>query len=103
MSARFAIAARPPAVRPLPRGLLGGAKHAHNSRVHSATEKLAVAGNGSGVVVASLQQYQQRWGFARLATSRAARPHAFHDQQQQQQQPEKSWKGAFVRISSAGT
>ena len=61
-----------------------------------AAGKLAVAGNGRGVIVGCLQQYQQRWSFVCLATSRAARPHALHDQQQQQQQPEKSWKGAFV-------
>ena len=48
----------------------------HNSRVHSAAGKLGVAGNGRGVIVGCLEQYQQRWGFVRLATSRAAWPHA---------------------------
>ena len=48
-------------------------------------EKLVVAGNGRGVIVGCLQQYQKRSGFVRMATSRAAWPHALHDQQKQQQ------------------
>ena len=62
----------------------------HNSRVHSAAGKLAVAGNGHGVIVGCLQQYRKRWGFVRLAISRAAWPHALHGKQQQHQQREKS-------------
>ena len=59
----------------------------HNSGVHSAA---GVAGNGRGVIVGCLQQYQKRWGFVRMASSRAAWPHALHGKQQQQQQREKS-------------
>ena len=57
---------------------------------HSAAGKLAVPGNGRGVIVGCLQQYQQRWGFVRMAISRAAWPHALHGKQQQQQRREKS-------------
>ena len=39
----------------------------HNSGVHSAAGKLVVAGNGRGVIVGCLQQYQKRWGFVRMA------------------------------------
>ena len=39
----------------------------HNSGVHSAAGKLIVAGNGRGVIVGCLQQYQKRWGFVRMA------------------------------------
>ena len=38
----------------------------HNSRVYSAAGKLEVAGNGRGVIVGSLQQYQKRWAFVRM-------------------------------------
>ena len=62
----------------------------HNSRVHSAAGKLAVAGNRRGAIVGCLQQYHKRWGFVRMTPSRAAWPHALHDKQQQQQQGEKS-------------
>ena len=104
MSAHFAISRTVASrVHPTRRVAWLGKATRRNSRVHSAAGKLAVAGNGRGVTVGCLQQYQQRWGFVRLATSRAASPHALHDQQQQQQQPEKSWKGAFAGISSAGT
>ena len=58
--------------------------------MHSAAGKLAVAGNGRGVIVRCLQQYRKRWGFVRMAPSRAAWPHALHGKQQQQQQREKS-------------
>ena len=50
---------------------------------------VAVQANGRGIIVGCLQQYQQRWGFVRMAASRAAWPHALHDNQQQQQQREK--------------
>ena len=52
-----------------------------------------MAGNERGVIVGCLQQYQKRWGFVRIASSRAAWPHALHalqGKQQQQQQREKS-------------
>ena len=75
-------------VHPTGRFVWWGKAARHNSRVHSAGGKLAVAGNGRGVIVGCLQQYQKRWGFVLLATSRAASPHALHDQQQQQQQSE---------------
>ena len=104
MSAHFAISRTATSrVHPTRRVVWWGNATRHNSRVHSAAGKLGVAGNGRGVIVGCLEQYQQRWGFVRLATSRAAWPHAIHDQQQQQKQPEKSTKGAFVGISSAGS
>ena len=91
MSAHFAInhtaASR---VRPTGRVVWWGRATRHNSRVHSAAGKLAVAGNGRGVIVGCRQQYRKRWGFFRMATSRAVWPHALHDKQQQQQQREKS-------------
>ena len=90
-------------VHPTRRVAWWGKATRHNSHVHSAAGKLAADGNGCGAIVSCLQQYQQRWGFVRLATSRAAWPHAIHDQQQQQKQPERSTKGAFVGISSAGS
>ena len=55
-----------------------------------AAGKLAGEGNGRGVIAGCLQQYQKTWGFVRMATSRAAWPHALHGKQQQQQQREKS-------------
>ena len=58
--------------------------------MNSTAGKLAVAGNGRGVIVGYLKQYRKRSGFVRMATSRAAWPHALHGKQQQQQQREKS-------------
>ena len=77
-------------VHPAGRVVWWGKEARNNSRMHSAAGKLAVAGNGHGVIVGCMQRYQNRWGFARMTTSRAAWPHALHDEQQRQQQREKS-------------
>ena len=91
MSAHFAISRTAASrVHPSRRAVWWGKATWHNSRVHSAAGKLTVAGNGHGVIVGCLQQYRKRWGFVRLAISRAAWPHALHGKQQQQQQREKS-------------
>ena len=91
MSAHFAISrTAASSVHPTGSVVWWGKATRHNSRVHSSAGKLAVAGNGRGVIVGCLQQYRKRWGFVRMATSRAGRPHAFHEKQQQQQQREKS-------------
>ena len=72
-------------VHPTGRVVWWGKASRHNSGVHSAAGKLAVAENGGGVFVGCLRQYQKRWGFVRMATSRAAWPKSIHDKQQQQQ------------------
>ena len=91
MSAHFAISRTAASrVHPTRRVVSWGEATWLNSRVHSAAGKLAVARNGRGVIVGCLQQYRKRWGFIRIALSRAAWPHALHGKQQQQQQREKS-------------
>ena len=72
-------------VHPTGRVVWWGKASRHNSGVHSAAGKLAVAENGGGVFVGCLRQYQKRWGFVRMATSRAAWPKSIDDKQQQQQ------------------
>ena len=55
----------------------GKATPHNNNRVYYAAGKVAVAGNGHGVIVSCLQQYRTRWGFVRMATSRTyGRTHA---------------------------
>ena len=92
MPAHFARSRTVSRVHPTRRVVWWGKVARHNSRVHSAAGKIAVAGNGRGVIVGCLQQYQKRWGFLRMATNRAVWPRALHDQQQQQQQRKQSWR-----------
>ena len=62
MSAHFAISRTAASRVHLTWGLFGRAK-SHSIIVHSAAGKLAVVGNGRGVIVGCLQQYQKTMGF----------------------------------------
>ena len=86
MAVHFAISCTAASRVQLNGGLFGGAKPGGiMAACILLLEKLAVAGSGRGVIVGCLQQYRKRWGFVRMATSRAAWPKSIHDKQQQQQ------------------